>query len=58
MVEITPCKPTRPWRAVAEEASREQDAGRMIQLIEELNRALEEQGFLGPGDHGAERKTA
>jgi vacuolar-type H+-ATPase subunit H len=30
----------RDWRVLSEAASREQDADKLIQLVEELNRAL------------------
>jgi hypothetical protein len=36
---------TRPWKVIAEEVSREHDAKKMIALISELNRAMEEQGI-------------
>ncbi|MBV9182511.1 MAG: hypothetical protein JO356_14465 [Acidobacteria bacterium] len=32
--------PVENWRALSEAASREQDPERLIQLVEELNRAL------------------
>lgn len=50
-------KPPRPWRVVAEEASREYDTGEMADLLRELNRALEEQG-LQLEDYGKPRKSA
>jgi hypothetical protein len=31
---------TKDWRALSEAASREQDPEKLIQLVEELNRAL------------------
>jgi hypothetical protein len=34
---------TRPWKVIAEEASRECDPKKMAELISELNRALDEQ---------------
>jgi|1186.fasta_scaffold28208_3 hypothetical protein len=48
----------RPWRIVAEEASREYDPARMMVLIQELNQALEEQGLLEASDTITEKKTA
>jgi len=36
-------EPARPWQTIAEEISREQDAKKMLQLIEELNQAFKEQ---------------
>lgn len=38
-------KPSRTWREIAEEASREQDPEKLQKLAEELARALEEQVF-------------
>lgn len=46
MTDRTIQKPARPWRVVAEEASREYDTGKMAELMKELNQALEEQGLL------------
>jgi hypothetical protein len=46
MVETSNSKPARPWRVIAEEASREHDAAKMAELMHELNQALEEQGLL------------
>ena len=34
----------RPWRVIAEEATREVDVRKMVDLIRELNQALDEQG--------------
>lgn len=39
-------KPARPWRVVAAEITTEPDSQKLAQLIEELNRALEEQGVV------------
>lgn len=39
---------TRPWKVIAEEVSHEQDPVRLSKLIEELNRALDEQGVGKP----------
>lgn len=39
-----PCGPAiRPWKVVAEEASRERDPKKMSALVEELNQALDRQ---------------
>ena len=57
MVPTFARKPVRPWRIIAEEASHEFDADRMIQLIEELNQALQEQGLVD-SQPNAEKKTA
>jgi hypothetical protein len=60
VVEGIARKEVRPWRVIAEEASREYDAARMIKLIEELNQALQEQGLISPAekDSTTERKSA
>lgn len=36
-------KPSRPWRVVATEVTQETDSKKLAQLIEELNRVLEDQ---------------
>ena len=36
-------KATRPWQIVAEEVARESDPEKLTRLLEELNRALDEQ---------------
>ena len=36
-------KPIRPWQVIAEEVSRESDSAKLTHLLEELNRALDEQ---------------
>ena len=51
-------KPARPWRVIAEEASHEFDSRKMADLLRELNQALEEQGVLGSGGPGQEKKSA
>ncbi len=58
MDEASTGNPVRPWRVVAEEASRECDPTRMIALIKELNQALEEQGLREASDMRTEKKTA
>ena len=58
MDEASTGKPVRPWRVVAEEASRKCDPSRMIALIKELNQALEEQRLLDASDVRTEKKTA
>jgi hypothetical protein len=35
-------RPARPWQEIAAEASREKDPQKLIQLTQELERALEE----------------
>lgn len=50
-------KPARPWRVVAEEASHEYDPAKMVELMKELNQALEEQGLLD-GHDGGRRESA
>lgn len=37
------CKSPRPWRVIAEEASREYDPRKMADLMQELDSAIEEQ---------------
>jgi len=39
-------RPARPWRQVAEEATRESDPVRLKQLMFELNQALEDDGLI------------
>lgn len=41
-----PPEPARPWRLVAAEITTEHNSQKLAQLIEELNRALEEQGVV------------
>jgi hypothetical protein len=38
----------RAWRIVAAEAAQEMDSQHLLTLLEELNRALEQQGMLKP----------
>jgi hypothetical protein len=38
--------PTQDWRALSEAASREQDPDRLIELVQELNRALWQREML------------
>lgn len=51
-------KPARPWRQIAQEASQEFNTERMLELMRELNQALEEQGMVPPGQNGGKKKTA
>jgi hypothetical protein len=44
----TPVPSARPWREIAEEVSREQNSAKLAQLVEELNRAMAEQGVGEP----------
>jgi len=46
MQESHPTGPARPWRVVAVEITTEYDSRKLAQLVEELNRALEEQGVV------------
>lgn len=39
---------TRPWKVIAEEVSHEQNPVKLTKLLEELNRALDEQGIAKP----------
>ncbi|HEV2469284.1 MAG TPA: hypothetical protein VGS78_08820 [Candidatus Sulfotelmatobacter sp.] len=47
----------RPWRVIAEEASREYDPRKMAELMRELDRAIEEQILNKPGAR-TEKKSA
>ena len=38
----------RDWRALSEDASREQDPEKLIRLVEELNSVLTQRGALKP----------
>jgi hypothetical protein len=38
----------RDWRALSEDASREQDPEKLIRLVEELNRVLTQRGAFNP----------
>jgi hypothetical protein len=50
---------SRPWRTIADEVSREQDPAKLSMLVEELNRALDEQGLDGkPKPTGTVKWTA
>lgn len=51
-------KPARPWRQIAEEASQEFNTERMLELMRELNQALEEQGMVRSEEDGGKKKTA
>ena len=44
----TPVPSARPWREIAEEVSREQNSEKLARLVEELNRAMAEQGIGEP----------
>jgi hypothetical protein len=50
-------KTARPWRLVAAEASQEMDSQHLLTLLEELNRALEQQGMVKPDGQGQLRKS-
>lgn len=54
---VSPESP-RPWRVIAEEASHEYDPRKMAELMQELNRALEEQGITGTGAQVPQKKSA
>lgn len=51
-------KPARPWRQIAEEASQEFNTERMLDLMRELNQALEEHGMVRHEEDGGKKKTA
>ncbi|HEX8712997.1 MAG TPA: hypothetical protein VF730_14055 [Terracidiphilus sp.] len=50
-------KSPRPWRVIAEEASREYDPRKMADLMRELGRALDEQ-LLSKPSTAAQKKSA
>lgn len=39
---------SRPWRTIADEITREQDSQKMLELVRELERALDEQEIGRP----------
>jgi hypothetical protein len=41
---LSPEKSNRPWQEIAAEASREQNPKKLVELAEELERALEARG--------------
>jgi hypothetical protein len=47
----------RPCRVVAAEVTTEQDSKKLAKLVEELNRALEEQAAVKPGGYGKGEKV-
>lgn len=51
-------RPARPWKVIAEEASREVNVNKMLELIRELNQALDEQGLSRVDWPNDERKSA
>jgi hypothetical protein len=53
----TPTPSARPWREIAEEVSREQNSAKLAQLVEELNRAMAEEGVGEPPSTPARRNT-
>lgn len=58
-MSVTPTsKPPRPWRVIAEEASHEFDPKKMAELMQELNRAMEEQGITNSGTGTAQKQSA
>jgi len=44
--------PSRPWTEIASEVSQEKDTTKLLKLVEELNRALAEQGIGTPRKEG------
>ena len=58
MSERSISKPARPWRVVAEEASHEYDPIKLVDLMRELNQALQEQGLTGSDVQTPEKKSA
>jgi hypothetical protein len=48
-------KPTRPWPVIAAEVKAESDPTILLKLVEELNRAMAEQG-IGSADYVSENK--
>ncbi len=43
--------PSRPWRVIAQELSQETDPKRVLELSQELNRALEQQNGKAHSPH-------
>ena len=41
----------RPWRVIAVEVANEQDSAKLSKLVEELNRAMAEQGLGEPPEY-------
>ena len=41
-MKLEPSEPREPWMLVAEQASKEQDTHRLLLLVRELNRLLDE----------------
>ena len=58
-----PARHARPWKVIAQEASREQDSAKLTKLVAELNQALDEQGIgmspamLNPDDQVNEKEN-
>jgi len=46
------------WQRLAEQASKEMDHEKLIELVKQLNRALERQGKIHAAEQGAVGKTA
>jgi hypothetical protein len=55
-VAMDPLKSPRDWRIVAEEASHEQDGEKMMELMEELLRALEQKHIAEHESHDSKDK--
>jgi hypothetical protein len=54
----TPVPSARPWREIAEEVSKEQNSAKLAQLVEELNRAMAEQGVGEPHSTREQKKAS
>jgi len=50
--------PSRPWTVIATEVSQEKDTTKLLKLVEELNRALAEQGMCTPRSDGESEHPA
>jgi hypothetical protein len=49
---------TRPWRVIAAEIAQEKDSEKMLELVRELDQALEEQGMVKMPRAIKERESA
>jgi uncharacterized protein (DUF1778 family) len=58
MLYDEPRKPARPWRVVAEEAAHELDPKKMVELMRELNQALDEEEALKRAGQRPDQRSA
>jgi hypothetical protein len=57
-MQFPPLKQSRPWRIIASEVAHEQDSVKLAGLVEELNRALAEQGIGTSSESHPQQKSA